>query len=244
MQEQKVGQRADIANKAYSRFCARLRRIGHDKPGKQMSAMDVSKLDETTQALYKIWQESERELEAAVHSDPQFRLGVTFDDNDPPDDERDARIAAINERIEAETEGYEQLFVSAEKFAELMADALPNEAEVPYKAKPVELFDRKFVIVGAFDPASGVNGALLLNRVVHNNGYEGDREPEFSTDEHRAKQRGVMVVGPGNQKWFTTGDPAVVLIRDPLAAEMQEDAEVDKPKADDEDADDQEQAAS
>lgn len=223
---QKIGQLADIANKEFSRFAARLRRMGHDKPGKQVAAMDISGLDVTTQRLFHNWRKAEADLERECSDPAQGSLPLTPNNTDAPDDEEDESNATM---VDLLRDGLDRLLgdtprhaVTEERFEELRALTV-NEEKIPIKATLVDLNEQQHVVVGVIAPGHGMRGLVMLNRVVPKEEWHADTYNAFREDGARHAQPGVIIAGPRNKKYVTTGDGAAVLIGDPLGDSMTSD---------------------
>lgn len=235
---EKVGQLADIANKEFGRFAARLRRIGHDKPGKQMASIDVSKLDHTTQVLYARYLAAEEALEKEAKQPGQPTLddyGLKADDEpdnaDPlPDDNT---IHLLRERFEAAAKGLPRVTLTEEKVEEILGrEMVPTDggASGPIKATVITLFeDRNFVIIGGHPAGNSLPGFVTLNEVVVASKYSGDTFLTFDANKPFHSQKGVKIEGRSRQKWVTLGVPLVGVGGDPLAENTENASSSDAP---------------
>jgi hypothetical protein len=226
--DQKVGQLADVANKEFGRLAARLRRMGHDKPGKQMSALNPDTLDPTSQVLFKRWKKAEAELEREAGSPIQPSLDVEGD-GDPPEDEVDNRIDLLSAGLDRLLGDTKRIEVTEGKFVELTTKRTitPEDGgeSAPLKLSVVSMEEGSFVITSVVTRDHGLRGVVLLNRVVLASEWENETLKAFPKGVAWHNVAGVKLEGSGRKKYVTTGEALAVLVGDPLAAAL--DNEVD-----------------
>lgn len=231
---QKVGQLADIAQKEFGRLAARLRRIGHDKPGKQMAALDPASLDPVSRTLFHRWRRAEQELEREALDPSQTSLEGLDPADDGPDfvdggSFDDRRPDVVNRGIERLITGMPRFVATPERFAEIRE--LNAEAGIRDGERRVQMFefdDELYIVGGVVDPEPpypGIMRVALANRVVPKASFEGETRKRLAANEVLAEARGLIVEGSSKRLWVTTGERLAVVCGDPLAEEL--DAEVD-----------------
>lgn len=225
--DQKVGQLADIANKEFGRLSARLRRIGHDKPGKQMAAMDVSGLDHTTRLLWHNWRKAEKELESEAGSPSQAE--IDFDKLDTPAPAEDNRIDLFT-RLLGETEKVE---VAADRFTELKENNAHSVLLATGGGKKAKTFQigEKFVVVSDVLGGGGMREVVIASVAVDAKDWEGISHEHLIIEDPDSTEpvsfKGLKVQGNSRRRFVLTGERLAIILGDPLAASM--DAAIDTP---------------